>query len=61
MYCPYCKSKNQVVYAHKQYNKVLDKTIRYRRCNDCGMTFKTKETYSPKTLEEVEEAISEGK
>lgn len=55
MYCPYCKSKNQVVYAHN-YNSNKrngDMTIRYRRCNDCGKTFRTKETYSSKTLEEA--------
>lgn len=54
MMCPFCKSENHVVYANKRYERSEEATVRYRKCNNCGQTFKTVETYSKKTLEEVE-------
>lgn len=52
MYCPFCKSENHIVYSNKKFEN--EQTVRYRKCNNCGQTFKTIETYSKKTMEEVE-------
>ena len=56
MYCPFCNSENHVVYANKKKEMSDTVTVRYRKCNNCGMTFKTTETYSLKTMQEVKES-----
>ena len=53
MTCPFCKSENHFVNKNKRSFKSDRMTIRYRKCNNCGMTFTTRETYSEKTLNAV--------
>ena len=42
MQCPHCKTADTAVYCTR--NLTPDLRVRYRRCNECGMTFKSWET-----------------
>lgn len=55
MRCPNCKSEDHIVVSlYQTVDTKADEFRRVRKCNNCHLTFATKETYSKKTLEEVE-------